>query len=178
MSKCLLSPMQIKAIHVVIVIAIVILASGASVWLFYELPEEEECPCSVTREFTGSFYVNHAGEPTSDPPCYAEFNVTLVVENSSGSFEFNRTRGALNVTFGYLPVHCLCQSNEKVSFIIAGRELRLVWDPVDPVWNGTYSDHYIASFGSEAKSEAKRGSIWAGDFPGLPHHFYVELRLK
>lgn len=172
--------MRIKAIHIAIVIAIIILASGASVWLFYELPEreEEECPCSVADEFMGSFYVNHAGEPTSDPPCYAEFNVTLVVLNSSGSLEFNRTGGALNVTLTSLPVHCLCRSNEQVSFTIVGRELRLIWDPVDPVWNGMYSDHYIASYGSEASSQAIRGSIWAGDFPGLPLHYYVELRLK
>jgi hypothetical protein len=168
--------MQIKAIHVVIVIAVFVLASGASVWLFYELPEEETCPCSVTREFEGSFYVNHAGEPTPDLPCYAEFNVTLVVQNSSGAIQFNRTGGALNVTFNYLPVHCLCQSNEELTFRIA-TELKLVWDPDDDVWNGTYSDHYIASFGFAAP-QAERGSIWAVDFPGLPLHYYVELRLK
>lgn len=170
--------MQVKAVHVIIIITVIILASGASVWLFYELPEreEEECPCSVSRVFEGSFYVNHAGEPTSDLPCYAEFNVTLVVQNSSGLIEFTRTGGALNVTLTTVPLHCLCQSSEELTFtIVTG--LKLVWDSEDTVWNGEYKDHYIASYGFAAP-QAERGSIWEGNFPGLHSHYYVELRLK
>ncbi|MFQ5910100.1 MAG: hypothetical protein ACE5IJ_05185 [Thermoplasmata archaeon] len=171
--------MKIKAIHLVISVVVILGAAGASVWLFYELPERETCACSASASLAGSFFISDSGEPKGGFEYTAEYNATLFVTESYGTLLLNQTGGLGDALTKHLfPVSCLCLEGEVVTFGLEGNNVVLVWDPIDPVWDGNYSDHFIASWGAEAPAEAKRGSIQASHFPGLPSHYYVELRLK
>ncbi|MFQ6127349.1 MAG: hypothetical protein ACE5QW_00355 [Thermoplasmata archaeon] len=171
--------MKIRVTHLIVAITVIILIPGAWVWLFFEPPSGEACECSISHTFQGSFYINDAGDPKGGFEYAAEYNATLTVTESSGALVLNQISGPGDILTKHLyEVRCLCLEDNILVFGLDGNEVVLIWDLVDPVWDGNYSEHYIASWGSDAPDEARRGHIRASYFPGLLSHYYVELRLK
>jgi len=177
----LLIPVRIKTIHIVIVIAAVIVAAGGWVWAFYELPEPEVCDGFEYGYYEGSLYVNEAGKPKGDSNYTATYNATLGI-SEDGIFKFlgfmyvsgdgdKLTQHPLNVS-GF------CEEFWSIRFSLEGNAITLEWVPEDLVWDGNYSNHFIASWGPEADPDENRGSILANYFPGLAGFSYVELRLQ
>jgi hypothetical protein len=60
---------------------------------------------------------------------------------------------------------------------MSSSHIRFVWTNDGTVWDGTFNDHYIASWGLKAPQNELRGTIGHAIFAGLPPQYYVELRL-
>ncbi|MEE9340557.1 MAG: hypothetical protein V3V21_02735 [Thermoplasmata archaeon] len=171
---------EIKTVHILLVIAAVIVAAGAWVWAFYELPEPEVCEGSTSGTYLGSFYVNEAGSPKGDSNYTATYIANLTTMNGVGALFLVYVSGdgdqlaklMFNVS------GCYAAEEDAIKLTLEGNDITLDWIAEDLVWEGNYSNHFIASWGPEADPEEDRGSILAHYFPGLAEDYYVELRLE
>ena len=172
-------PVRIKTIHIVVIIAAIVLGAGGWVWAFYELPEPEACEGSISGTYLGSFYVNEAGSPKGDSNYTATYIANLTTMNGVGALLLMYDSGdgdqlaqhAFNVS-GF------CAEEDAIRLTLEGNDITLDWIAEDLVWEGNYSNHFIASRGPDADSEEVRGSIFARYFSGLAEDYYVELRLQ
>ncbi|MFQ6107552.1 MAG: hypothetical protein ACE5QF_08230 [Thermoplasmata archaeon] len=169
--------MKIGSTHVLIAIVLIILITGAWVWLFVEPPEK--CTCSAPDYFEGTLFVNEAGSPKGDSNYTAEYSAQLYITDSHGFIAFAQISGDSDkLTQHVFNVSCACIDDGSLSFGFEDYEITLDWVGVDTIWDGNYSNYYIASRGSLAEPNEVRGSIFAFQFPGLPDPYYVELRLR
>ncbi|MCK4456057.1 MAG: hypothetical protein KAU99_06890 [Thermoplasmata archaeon] len=171
--------MRIKTIHIVVIIAAIVLGAGGWVWAFYELPEPEACEGSISGTYLGSFYVNEAGSPKGDSNYTATYTANLGTMNGVGALLLMYDSGdgdqLAQHTFN---VSGFCAEEDAIRLTLEGNDITLDWIAEDLVWEGNYSNHFIASRGPDADSEEVRGSIFARHFPGLAEDYYVELRLQ
>ncbi len=180
MPECLLMRVEIKTVHIVIVIAAVIVAAGAWVWAFYELPEPEVCEGSTSGTYLGSFYVNEAGSPKGDSNYTATYIANLTTMNGVGVLllVYDSGDGDQLAKLMFNVSGCCAVEEDAIKLTLEGNDITLDWIAEDLVWEGNYSNHFIASWGPEADPEEDRGSILALHFPGLAEDYYVELRLE
>ena len=180
MPECLLMRVEIKTVHIVVLIAAVILAAGAWVWAFYELPEPAACEGSITGSHLGSFYINEAGSPKGDSNYTATYAANLTTENGTGVLFLVYVSGdGDQLAKQMFNVSGYCAAEEDaIKLTLEGNDITLDWIAEDLVWEGNYSNHFIASWGPKADLEENRGSILAHYFPGLAGFSYVELRLQ
>ena len=172
-------PVRIKTIHIVVIIAAIVLGAGGWVWAFYELPEPEACKGQTYGYYEGSLYVNEAGNPKGDSNYTATYIANLTTMNGVGALLLMYDSGdgdqlaqhAFNVS-GF------CAEEDAIRLTLEGNDITLDWIAEDLVWEGNYSNHFIASRGPDADSEEVRGSIFARYFSGLAEDYYVELRLQ
>jgi hypothetical protein len=164
-------------IHIVLVIVAVVLAAGASVWLFYEPPEG--CKGSTSGYYVGSLYVNEAGSPKGDSNYTALYNADLTTQDGAGGILFNYVSGDGDRLAQHVyNVSGLCDQNGHLEFSADGNTFEMPLDYEDLIWDGNYSGYFIASWGPQAGPEEKRGTIFARYFPGIAEFSYVELRLQ
>ena len=180
MPECLLMPVEIKTVHIVVMIAAIILAAGAWVWAFYELPEPEPCEGSISGTYLGSFYVNEAGSPKGDSNYTATYAANLTIESGVGALLLVYVSGDGDQLAKHMfNVSGFCAAEEDaIKLTLEGNDITLDWIAEDLVWEGNYSNHFIASWGPDVDSEEDRGSILAHYFQGLAEDYYVELRLQ
>lgn len=126
----------------------------------------------------GSLFVSDAGSPMGNFTNAATYNVSLAIQNSTGVLILTFDSGTDVITNHAFTVTCLCSEDSGFEVKFDGQSISLPLDQVDPVWNGTYANYYIASYGQDAPLEAMRGSIDPLSFPGLHQGYYVELRLR
>jgi hypothetical protein len=166
---------EIKTVHIVMVIAAVILGAGGWVWAFYELPEPEV----EIRYYEGSLYVNEAGSPKEESNHTATYSANVTTADRVGFLFLVYDSGdGDQLTEHRFNVSGLSEDEGVLAFILEGSSIALDWVAEDLVWDGNYSNHFIASWGSEADPEEIHGSILALHFPGLVEDYYVELRLQ
>jgi hypothetical protein len=168
-------PVRIKTIHIVVMIAAIILGAGGWVWAFYELPEREV----EHRYYEGSLYVNEAGSPKGDSNHTATYNASLTTVDGVGFLLLVYVSGDEDQLAQHMfNVSGLHEDEGVLALTLEGNSITLDWVAEDLVWDGNYSNHFIASWGPEADPEKDRGLIFAHYFPGLAEDYYVELRLQ
>lgn len=165
----------------VAVLAIVLLlAAGISVG-------SEDAARTVYRlDFvTGSMFISDAGESHGGFEFAAGYSVSLVPSHGATIFSGDEVSMELaldtgigdplstrefNVRITYDPVL------DEIQLTMAKTTFQLVHVVEDTIWNHEFDGSYIASWGGYAPDEEIRGHIGSSSF-GLPHHYYIELRL-
>jgi hypothetical protein len=136
------------------------------------------------RTFTGSLFVSDAGQSHGGFEYNAEWAVDLIVVGDSGTLRLALktglgdalTKHEYTITEFRHDDPTLCE--RLISFRLNGKPVKLVWVVNDTVWNGQFSNYYIASWGTEAPASEIRGIIKPTYFTGLADFWYVELRIK
>ncbi|MGQ9619199.1 MAG: hypothetical protein ACUVUG_09610 [Candidatus Aminicenantia bacterium] len=124
----------------------------------------------------GSFYSNDCGEPRGGWEWTGEYSAELTIVNGSGTLYLKQTSGLGDpITNRSLNVEDFKMDSSKIEMKINGIRAVLVWTEKDKIW-GEYNYHYIGN--NSPNQEEKSGSLSPSSFPGLPSHFYVELRLR
>ena len=137
-----------------------------------------------TRTFAGSMFVSDAGQSHGGFEYNAEWTANLTVVGDTGMLTLTLKTGLGDA----LTKHEYAVTEFKkddptlswrlISFSLNGNPVKLVLIGDDTIWNGQFSNYYIASWGAEAPGEEIRGLIKPTYFEGLPDFWYVELRLK
>jgi hypothetical protein len=137
-----------------------------------------------TRTFAGSMFVSDAGQSHGGFEYNAEWTANLTVVGDTGMLRLTLKTGLGDA----LTKHEYAVTEFKkddptlswrlISFSLNGNPVKLVLIGNDTIWNGQFSNYYIASWGAEAPGEEIRGLIKPTYFDGLADFWYVELRLK
>ncbi len=126
----------------------------------------------------GSLFISDAGQSHGGFEYAASYNVSLSVKDGRGTMT-----AVLDVGLGdTLTKHEYAVSDFQmtsgaVRMNVDGQAVVLPWTSDDKVWNGTYDNRYIASWGSTSPAEEIRGTINPSVFLGVPSSYYVELRI-
>lgn len=133
---------------------------------------------NITGKTRGGFYTNDSGEPKGGWEYTENFYANLTLTNGIGKLTiepYSKDNDKLKkhnytaILQEYTP--------ETMQLLIDGRQVILKWIKNDTIWDHTWDNHYIASYGISMPTEDTIGSIKPEIFPGLLPHYYVELRL-
>jgi len=171
-----------RLILVILVLGLVALATVAFALLSPPPFGHREEP--ETRTFAGSMFVSDAGQSHGGFEYNAEWTANLTVVGDTGMLRLTLKTGLGDA----LTKHEYAVTEFKkddptlswrlISFSLNGNPVKLVLIGNDTIWNGQFSNYYIASWGAEAPGEEIRGLIKPTYFDGLADFWYVELRLK
>ncbi len=126
----------------------------------------------------GSLFVSDAGQSHGGFEYTASYNASVHVSNGHGLMNLTLFIGLGDtLTKHEFGITDFQMTSGGVSMKIDGQEVQMPWTANDTVWNHSFDDHYIASWGSDAPASELRGTISPLIFPGLPGTYYVELRL-
>ncbi|MDG6997043.1 MAG: hypothetical protein JRN52_14070 [Nitrososphaerota archaeon] len=130
-------------------------------------------------QFQGSLFVSDAGQSHGGFEYTASWNVSLITSGTSGILLllFNTGLGdaIAQPEFQVTDFH---KTTNSMELQIDGSTVKLIWTASDLIWNYTYDEYYIASWGGFAPPSEIRGIISPKVFPGLASFWYVELRLR
>lgn len=151
-------------------VAVAVIASGM-VYLVVPQPNAEPA-------IKGSLFVSDAGQSHGGFEYTASYNVTLNVKGGAGimTVVLDAGLGDLLARHVYV-VRAFQMTADGVSMQIDGSQLTLPFVSSDTVWNHTYDNSYIASWGSTSPPAEIRGTISPAVFSGMPSTYYVELRI-
>lgn len=127
----------------------------------------------------GTFFVSDAGESHGGFEYTAEWDATLEVRGTTGALKLVPRVGLGDALEKHrYRVTGFKKTPERISMRLDGSPVELVWIEEDLIWNHTYDEHYIASWGGYAPTEEIRGTISPSIFPGLAEFWYLELRMR
>ncbi len=127
---------------------------------------------------SGSLFVSDAGQSHGGFEYTASYNVTLDVNGGKGLMVV-----ALDVGLGDVLTKHEYQVTEfhvtadAVTMKVDGTQVSLPFTASDSVWNHSFDNSYIASWGSASPPQEIRGTISPSIFLGMPSTYYLELRL-
>ena len=137
-----------------------------------------------TRTFAGSMFVSDAGQSHGGFEYNAEWAADLIVVGDTGMLRLTLKTGLGDAltkheyTVTEFKKDDLTLAWRLISFDMNGNTVKLLLVPNDTVWDGQFSNYYIASWGAHAPDAEIRGLIRPTYFEGLADFWYVELRLK
>jgi hypothetical protein len=167
---------------ITIIILIIVLATTGIVVFLSSSTSQRPSSITTTRNtkirMTGSLFVSDAGRAKGGFEYTATYNATLVASNGSGTLNLTLSIGlGDSLTQHVYTVSNLSINSSRVSMLLNGRPVRLDWTANDTVWNGRFSNNFIASWGPNSPQSELRGIIAPTIFPGLYEGYSVELRL-
>lgn len=127
----------------------------------------------------GTFLVSDAGTSHGGFEYVAEWNATLEVKGTTGTLKLVHVVGLGDALKKHeYRVTGFKKTPERINMRLDGITVELVWIEEDLIWNHTYDEFYISSWGGYAPPEEIRGVISPSIFLGLVDFYYVELRLR
>jgi hypothetical protein len=136
-------------------------------------------PGSGSVSMNGSFLASDAGQSHGGFEYVAVWNASLIIYGNSGRLTLSLSSGLGDVlTRHEYFVSSFYANQTHMNMRVDGIPVVLVWTANDTVWNHSYDNYYVASWGGSAPPDEIRGTISPAIFPGLVSHYYVELRLK
>ncbi len=160
---------NLRALALLLVVAGV--ATGAGAYAYYSQGGQ------VTT-MSGSLFVSDAGQSHGGFEYTASYNVTLSVRGGQGTMTVTQWVGLGDVlTTHEFTVTNFQKTGTSTSMDVSGQRVVLPLYASDDVWDHTYDNYYIASWGSSAPPNEIRGTISPAVFPGVPDGYYVEMRL-
>jgi hypothetical protein len=127
----------------------------------------------------GSFLASDAGQSHGGFEYVAVWDASLAIYGNSGRLMLSLSSGLGDaLTRHEYFVSSFYSNQTHTALSIDGIPVVLVWTANDTVWNHSYDNYYIASWGGSAPPDEIRGAISPAIFPGLVGHYYVELRLR
>lgn len=125
----------------------------------------------------GSFYTNDSGSARGGFEWAGEYRARLEIFNGSGTLYLEQVSGLGDpLTRHDLKVEEFKMDDKRIEMKINGSRAVLLWTEKDKIWNGEYNFHYIGN--NSINPSEKIGTLSPSSFPGLPEHYYVEIRLK
>lgn len=129
------------------------------------------------KRLEGSFYTNDSGSAKGGFEWAGEYKASIEIVDGVGTLYLQQISGLGDPLSEHsLNVEDFKMDDSKIEMKINGFKAILLWTEKDRIWDGKYNFHYIGN-NSEVISE-RIGSLNPASFPGLPEHYYVELRLK
>jgi len=120
--------------------------------------------------------MNDCGQPHGGIEYAADYYANLSLHESFGTLHFELKVGLGDHLLQHnFSVEMLSYSYEEMSFLMDGNLVVMERVENDTIWN-TWHGYYIASHGSDLPNRSGIGVISPEYFPGLPSHYYVELR--
>ena len=124
----------------------------------------------------GSLYMNDCGQPHGGFEYAADYYANLSVHDCLGTLHFEIGLGLGDHLLQHdFSVELLRYSYEEMSFLMDGNLVVMERIENDTIWD-TWHGYYIASHESDLPNRSSIGVISPDYFPGLPSHYYVELR--
>jgi len=135
------------------------------------------CRKSFKKEFFGTFYANDCGVSHGGFEWSGGYKASLVVSGSKGDLTLTFEIGLGDpLTVHQFSVSDFAETAGNMSFKLGGKAATLVFVENDTIWNGDYSNHFIANKSDEPSERI--GSLPIEPFSGFRSHYYIELRLK
>ncbi len=124
-------------------------------------------------------FISDAGRSHGGFEYTASYDASMTVRGNTGKLELKLKIGLGDALEKHTyDVTDFTMNIQRISCLVDGRRVVLVWVENDTVWDHEYDRHYIASWGGDAPPEEIKGQISPQIFPGLAEHYYVELRLR
>jgi probable HAF family extracellular repeat protein len=122
--------------------------------------------------------MNDCGQPHGGLEYAADYYANLSVHDSFGNLHFELRLGLGDHLYQHnFSVELLSYSYEEMSFLMDGNVVVMERIENDTTWD-TWHGYYIASHESGVPNRSSIGVISPEYFPGLPSHYYVELRFS
>jgi hypothetical protein len=158
------------------VLVVVLIVASAIAYLSLSAPS----PRPEETTMTGSMFVSDAGRSHGGFEYTASWNATLFLTGKgTGTLDLALDLGLGDALNRHnFTITGFVRNSSTVSMLLDGQPVIMRWTTNDTVWNETYSNYYIASWGSDAPVNELIGKISPTMFPGLASFWYVELRLR
>lgn len=158
-----LFPVSKKILNIIFAFILIVIISG--------------CHKSSKEDFFGSFYANDCGVSHGGFEWAGGYKASLVVSGNKGDLTLTFEIGLGDpLTVHQFSISDFVEAAGNMTFKIEGKAATLVLVENDTIWNGEYSNHFVANK-SDDLSE-KIGSLPIEPFYGFKSHYYIELRLR
>ena len=131
--------------------------------------------------YSGSLFVSDAGQSHGGFEYTATWDAAMEVAGTVGALNLTLNVGlgdALQQHHFNITNFHIDTAGQEISFAINGFQVSMINNTLDKIWNSTFNNFYVASWGSTAPADEIKGVITPKVFPGLPDFWYVELRLR
>jgi hypothetical protein len=135
----------------------------------------------AAKEYAGSLFVSDAGQSHGGFEYPATWDAIMKVVGTTGVLNLTLNIGlgdALQQHIFNITNFGSNSSSDEMSFVINKVRVTMVNNTRDEIWNGTFNNYLVASWGGYAPPQEKMGTITPEVFPGLAPFWYVELRLR
>lgn len=124
-------------------------------------------------------FISDAGRSHGGFEYTAGYDASMTVRGKTGKLELRLAIGLGDALEKHAyGITGFAMNGQRITCVIDGQPLVLVWVEEDTVWDHEFDNYYIASWGGDAPPEEIRGQISTWTFPGLTDRYYVELRLR
>jgi len=161
-----------------VAVAVVVMVIGASAIAYLSRSTSPQQPAATMMR--GSLFVSDAGRSHGGFEYTASWNATLsLTGKNTGVLDLVLDVGLGDALSRHnFTITDFVRNSTTISMLLDSQPVTTRWTTTDTVWNQTYDNYYIASWGDDAPTNELIGKISPTMFPGLANFWYVELRLR